>query len=202
MTKFTKKDVEIINNDVVYQGHFQVETFTFRHRLFLGGWSEIMTREVFCRGHAVGVLLYDPDRDQVVLIEQFRIGALDNPESPWLYEIVAGIIEHHEPVEQVASRETQEEAGCAILDLIPMRRYFCSPGGTTETITLFCGRINSEGVGGIHGAKDENEDIRVHVISREQAMAWVEAGKVNNAAAIIALQWLQLHLQVVQARWQ
>lgn len=202
MTEFSKNDIEFIKEEAAYQGFFQIKKLTFRHRLFKGGWSNPLTREIFFRGHAVGVLLYDPDKDKVVLIEQCRVAALDNPTGPWLYEIVAGIIDTDETVEQIAYRETKEEAGCEILDMMPMRFYYSSPGGSTETLQLFCGRVNSDGVGGIHGVKTENEDIRVHVMSREAAYELVENGKIVNAAAVIALQWLQLHVNAVRARWQ
>lgn len=200
--KFTKQDVQIINQETVYQGFFSIKKYDLKHRLFGGGWSNEISREVFCRGHAVGVLLYDPDRDNIVLSEQFRAAALDDPESPWLFEIVAGIIEADESLEQVAKREAKEEAACELHELIPIHHYFSSPGGSSETIQLFLGKVNSDGMGGVHGAKNEDEDIRVHVISRSESLKLLEAGKIKNALAIIALQWLQLHLQEVQKRWK
>ncbi len=160
-----------------------------------------MDREVFERGHVAAVLPYDPDRDAVVLLEQFRIGAYLAEFPPWQTEIVAGIIEAGETVEAVAVRETQEEAGCAILDLAPICRYLVSPGGATESVAVYCGRVDSRGVGGIHGLAHEHEDIRVEVVPFEAIASRLEQEKVGNAVTIIALQWLLLHHDDLRRRW-
>lgn len=189
-----KKGVEILNKDVVYNGFFRMEKQRLKHELFAGGWSDEMTRELFVRGNCVAVVLYDLERDSVVLIEQFRIGAAENPiNTPWLIEIVAGVIEAGETVGEVARRESMEEAGCEILDLILINKFYLSPGGASEKITLFCGIVDSENVGGIHGVADEHEDIFVRVISFEEAYQMVFANKIDSAIPIIALQWLALH---------
>jgi ADP-ribose pyrophosphatase len=129
----------------------------------------------------------------VVLIEQFRAGAIDDKGGPWLIECVAGVIDVGESEEQVALRESHEEAGCTISKLEAISRYYVSPGGTTEHCSLFCGIVDSAGVGGIHGRPHEHEDIRVMVIDAAQAYAWVREGKIRSSATIIALQWLQLN---------
>ena len=134
---YTIKDVQIINEASVYQGFFEIKKFKLKHRLFSGGWSKELHRELFCRGHAVAILLYDPAQDKVVLIEQFRIGALDNKNGPWLLEIPAGIVEPEEKAEAVAIREAKEEAGCEIKKLIPICDTYSSPGGSSETVQLF-----------------------------------------------------------------
>ena len=161
-----------------------------------------MDREVFERGHVAAVLPYDPDLDAVVLLEQFRIGAYLAAFPPWQTEIVAGIIEAGETVEAVAARETQEEAGCAILDLVPICRYLASPGGTTESIALYCGRVDSRGVGGLHGLAHEHEDIRVEVVPFATIADRLERDDVGNAVTIIALQWLLLHRDDLRRRWR
>jgi ADP-ribose pyrophosphatase len=194
-------DVEIIDKSRRYKGFFEIVSYRFRHRLFAGGWSAELHREVFERGHAVGVLPYDPAADAVVLIEQFRIGALVTGMAPWQTEIVAGIIEEGEKIEDVARRETMEEAGAAVGELIPICRYMVSPGGASESVQLYCGRVDSRGLGGIHGLADEHEDIRVDVPSVEDALAALEAGKIGNAVTIIALQWLALNRDKVRAAW-
>lgn len=190
--------VEIIERSDGYSGFFRLERYRLRHRLFAGGMSPDLNRELFERGDAVVVLLYDPQRDQVVLVEQFRIGALQSESGPWLMEAVAGIFEPGESPEMVAGREAQEEAGCQIKRLIPICNYYVSPGGTSEIHHLFCGLVDAIGVGGIHGLPHEGEDIRVHVIGLAQAMEWVASGRIISAAPIIALQWLTLnHQQLV-----
>jgi len=191
--KFNIEDVQIVKNDTAYHGFFRIDKITLRHRLFNGGWSDEFSRELFERGEAVCVLLYDVQRDVVVLVEQFRIGALQDERSPWLLELVAGMVEEGESYEDVAARETEEEAGCGYNRLLPICRYWVSAGGTSERIKLYCGLIDSDGVGGIHGLAEENEDIRLVSLSFAEAWNLMEKGDINNAAAIMALQWLKIH---------
>lgn len=193
--------VEIVQKETCYQGFFRLERYRLRHSLFRGGWSPELARELLERGHAAAVLLYDPDRDSVVLIEQFRIGALDAPGGPWLLEIVAGIIGGDETAADVAHREAMEEAGCRVLDLIPICEYFVSPGGTSERITVYCGRVDAADAGGIHGLAQEGEDIRVHVVPFADALEMLRTGRIDSASPIIALQWLALHREEVRRRW-
>ena len=193
--------VELLDKSERYSGFFRINCYRLRHRLFAGGWSGAIEREVFERGHAVGVLPYDPVADSVVLIEQFRIGALVAGMSPWLIEVVAGIAEEGEAPEEVARRETQEEAGLEIQALMPMCRYLVSPGGSSESVLLYCGRVDSRGAGGIHGLAEEHEDIRVDRVAYEEAMHLLEEGRVTNSVSLIALQWLALHRDRVRAAW-
>ena len=199
--EFTEADVEVVERKSMFRGFFEIEELSIRHRLFGGGWSDTFTRELFIRGRAVVVLPYDPIRDEVVIIEQFRVGALADERSPWLLELVAGIVEEGETMEDVAHREAQEEAGLDIKTLEPVCEYWVSPGGTNETIAIYCGWVDTEGVGGVHGLPHENEDIRVEVVSSEVAFAALEDGTINNAASIIALQWLQMNRSRLQQLW-
>lgn len=193
--------VEVVEQRVCYQGFFRMEHYRLRHRLYDGGMSPVLSRELFERGHAVAVLPYDPLLDRIVLLEQFRIGALAAPGGPWLLEIVAGIIEEGETTADVARREMQEEAGCPLLALEPICDYLVSPGGTSERINLYCGRVDAAGVGGIHGLASEGEDIRVSTVSFEEAMALLHEGRINSASPIIALQWLQLNRERLRRDW-
>jgi ADP-ribose pyrophosphatase len=198
---FDRNDVEVAARDVAFNGFFRIEKIRLRHRMFTGGWSGYFERELFERGEAVCVLLFDPQRDCVVLTEQFRIGALADEYSPWLLELVAGMVEPGESYAEVARRETEEEAGCSFNELLPICNYWVSPGGTSERVQLYCALIDSEGVGGIHGLADENEDIRLARMSFSEAYAAVENGRINNAATIMALQWLHIHhLQLLQKK--
>lgn len=198
---FAKNDVEIIARETLYSGFFSLELYRFRHRLFNGEMSGEVRREIFERGHAAVLLPFDPVRDEVVLIEQVRIAAYDTSESPWLLEMVAGIIEEGETPEDVARREAVEEAGLVVGRTKPVLSYLASPGGTSERSSILVGEVDATTAEGIHGLADENEDIRVHVVSREQAYQWVEEGKIDNAASVIALQWLQLHYQDLRNEW-
>jgi len=197
----TDPRVEIVDKTVCYDGFFRLERYRLRHRLFSGAWSRVLTRELFERGHAAAVLPYDPALDAVVLVEQFRIGALEAPGSPWLLEIVAGIIDPGETPEEVVRREAVEEANCQIEALIHIYDYFVSPGGTSECISLFCGKVDATGAGGLYGLAAEEEDIRVTVVPFAEAIEQLHAGKINSAAPIIALQWLQLNHAQLRARW-
>lgn len=187
---FTAGDVELIERRCLHQGFFRLEELHLRHRLFDGGWSGSMVREVHQRHDAVGVLLYDVESDALVLIEQFRPGAIDDPDSPWKLEVVAGLIEKGENATDVARREAMEEAGCEVGELIELHTYYPSPGACDERVTLFCGLVDSQGLGGVHGLAEEHEDIRVHVVSFARAKELLQAGRLDNAMCLIAFHWL------------
>ncbi len=205
-TRFGVDDVDIVARDTVFHGYFRIDRYRLRHRLFGGGWSEVVTREVFERGHAAAVLPYDPKTDEVVLIEQFRTGALAAGEAPWLVEIVAGIIEAGEAPDEVVHREAHEEAGLEIGRLEPVAHCFLTPGGSSETCRIFCAETSiakaGDMQGGIHGVDHEHEDIRVSVHSVDEAAGMIAAGHIKNAITIIALQWLLLHRDELRTRWR
>jgi ADP-ribose pyrophosphatase len=195
-------DVEILRRDTVYRGYLSVEKWQVRHRSFAGGWSAPVQREVVERGQAVGVLPYDPARDEVLLIEQFRPGAYGAGMNPWLIEVIAGIIEPDEALDDVVRREALEEAGCRVTELMPMMRCLVSPGILTESVALYCGRTETAGLGGIHGLAAEGEDIRAFVMALDAAVALVNEGKVTNIAAAVSVQWLALNRERVRQIWR
>lgn len=191
----TRDDVEVLARDTVFQGFFAVDKVTLRHRLFAGGWSGAFTRELFRRGRSVGVLLHDPVRAQLVLVEQFRVGLLhDERHSPWVLELVAGMVDAGEEPQRVAVREAHEETGLVVDDVSYICEYYNSPGGSDECISLFYGQVDASRAGGIHGLATENEDIRVKVVDLADAWRRLDQGAFNNAMIIIALQWLRLRL--------
>ena len=198
----SQKQFEVLDKQTVYQGFFRLEQYTLKHTLFNGGWSQPITRELFRRGNCVAVLLYDPDRDEVVLIEQFRVGAVHQPQRAWLIEIVAGAIEDGETAEDVAYREALEEAGCEIKELLEIQQFYTTPGGCSERITLFCGRVDSTAVGGVHGLVEEDEDIRVSAVKFADVFQMLEDGQIESGIPIIAIQWLYIHRDKLKARWQ
>jgi ADP-ribose pyrophosphatase len=195
-------DVEIRERTAVFQGHFGIDRYRLRHRLHDGGWSAEMTREVFERGHAAAVLPYDPIRDEVVLIEQFRVGAYAAGRAPWLTEIVAGIIDPGETPADVVRREAREEAGLALGALELIADYLSSPGGASESVALFCGRVDAAQAGGIHGHRGEDEDILVRVRPFAAIQEMLRTTSVSNAVTLIALQWLALNRDGLRARWR
>ena len=195
--------IEIIDRETAYQGFFRIDRYRLRHRLYSGGWSGELTREIFERGHAVGVLLYDPERDALVLVEQFRLPAHLAGFAGWQLEIVAGIVDRTDEAEaEVARREAGEEAGLAVIgDLVPVHRFLTSPGGTTETVALFCGRVDASAAGGIHGLADEHEDIKVVVKPYAEAQLLLRAGRIDNAFTLLALYWLAANRVKLRRLW-
>jgi len=194
-------EVQVIAKDNAYSGYFRIDRYRVRHRLFDGGTSPEIRRELFDRGHAVAVILYDPVKDAVVLIDQFRIGALAAGFNPWVTEVVAGIIDPGETPEEVACRETMEETGCTATDLIPVHDYLVSPGCSNETVKLFCARVDATNVDGIFGLKDEGEDIRVRAVPFPKALEALAAGQINTSLGIIGLQWLALNRERLRQKW-
>ena len=194
--------VELLERTVVFQGYFRMASYLFRHSLYRGGQSGEFSREVFERGQAAAVLPYDPVRDEVVLIRQFRAGTFAAGRHPWCWEIVAGMIEEGETAEDVARREAVEEASVQILDLVPLYSLVLSPGACSETCNIFLGRIDATGVGGIHGLESENEDILVKTMPFAEARALLARDEIDNSAAVIALQWLALHRDELRSRWR
>ena len=199
--QFGAADVSIEEEPRVFDGYFKVRRVRVRHRLFQGGWSESLTREVFDRGDAVGVLPWDPVSDELVMLEQFRVGALRGEESPWMLELVAGIVEPGESDTEVARREAVEEAALEITDLHPVASYYPSAGACTEHVRLFIGRTRAPEPGGIHGCVEEGENIRVHVLPRSQVMDMLARDEINNGHTLVALQWLLHHADSLRQQW-
>ncbi|MEM7253934.1 MAG: NUDIX domain-containing protein [Pseudomonadota bacterium] len=197
-----KYQVEVSSRNRLYDGFFHVDVFELRHELFEGGWSNTVRRELFERGQAVAVLPYDPVADAVVLVEQFRIGALAAGERPWLFEFVAGMVEVGESPEAVAHREAAEEAGCTLGRLMPIAEYFSTPGGMSEKIILFCGEVDSRSVKRNAGVAEESEDILVHVLGYDDAVTALADGRINSATPIVAMQWLMLNRERVRDEWR
>ena len=202
---FSQQDIEILGEQTLYEGFFTLKRIQFKHKLFAGGQSGVVTRELLIKGAASAVIAYDPKEDSVILVEQVRIGAAYQPESsrsPWLLELIAGMVEKGEKPEDVALRESEEEAGIQVKNLTHCLSVWDSPGGIVERIHLFAGEVDSSQAKGIHGLAEENEDIRVQVVKREQAYQWMCEGKIDNGIAVIGLQWLQLNYAQLQQSWK
>jgi ADP-ribose pyrophosphatase len=196
---FGLKDVEILDRVSLHDGFLKVERLQLKCRLFQGGWSREFTREVLRRGRGVGVLLYDPHLDKVLMVEQFRVGCMeDSVNGPWALELVAGLLEEGETPEDVARREVFEEAGVTVGRLLSICEYYNSPGGSNERLTVFCAGVDVTKAGGVFGLDSEAENIRSVVLDRTEAQAAVKEGRINNAMSIIALQWLQLNVAAVK----
>lgn len=193
--------IEVLEKRTTYKGYFQIDSYTIRHGRFDGTWQPPFNREVFERGHAAAVLLYEAERSVFLLCEQFRIGAYAGGMAPWQIELVAGIMEPGETPEEVATREAVEEAGAQVLDLLPIAHYLVSPGGATETIRLFLGRIKNA-TPGIFGLDGESEHIKVHVVPEGDLRRMMDDGKIQNAQTIIAAQWFFLNRERIRTKWK
>ncbi len=204
-----RDDVNVIEKKQLFKSYVRVDQYRLKHKLFEGGESAEVSREVLVRGDAAAVMLYDPDLDLLVMIEQFRPGAfaalesgrISGNQSPWLIECVAGIIEDGESPEDVVRREAVEEANCVISDLVPLYHYLSSPGCLSETVYLFCGRVDASNAGGVHGIDGEGEDIRVFTATPKEALNWMTEGRINNGMTMLALQWLQTNREKLVQDW-
>jgi len=191
MTTKTKKEWTLESRETVFNGYYQLDKLGFRHSLFNGGTSPLINREMFVRGNVAAVLAYDPVTDTVALVEQFRIGAMNQPDSPWLMEVIAGMVEKGEQPEEVAIREAKEEAGLNLLQVQLISHYLASPGCSPEEVFIYYAETDLSQVHGVHGLEEEGEDIQVHVVSADDAIAMLGDGRIKNAISIIALQWFQ-----------
>jgi ADP-ribose pyrophosphatase len=194
-------DVKIKHKTLVHEGFCHIERYTMQHRLFSGEWTPDYTREFMIKPSVAAALPYDPHHDKVVLIEQFRVGALELNTIPWLIEIVGGIMDHAESYEELIRREMQEEAGLNIEALLPICSYFTTPGCSTEKVKIFCAKVDATKAPKFCGLATEHEDIKIHVLSTKEAFAAARSDHINNGTAIIALQWLELNLDNVNQKW-
>jgi ADP-ribose pyrophosphatase len=194
-------DVELIDRRTEYAGFFRLDRLQLRHRRFDGSWSDPLVRELVLRRPAVALLPYDPVTDRVVLLEQFRLGAWIANRPGWMIEIPAGLIDAGEAKDHSAMRETQEETGLAVAELLPVGEFATSPGGFDEWVTLFCGRVSAPAETSLHGLASEQEDIRVLPMPATEALALLSAGRIQNAITLIALQWLALNRDSLRRRW-
>lgn len=196
-----KYQFEIVQTDETYRGFLKVNRYRLRHELYQGGESELLVRERLEGLRAASVLLYDPQLDRVVLVEQFRIGAVGQEASPWVLETVGGYVPAHEADEAVARRESLEEANCEIGRLERVCEFMVSPGISVDRIALYCGEVDASRAAGVHGLDHEGEDIRVVVMDAQAAIGELYGGRANSTSIVIALQWLALNRTALRARW-
>jgi ADP-ribose pyrophosphatase len=197
--RFGVDDYRVESQETAFQGFFRITRMVVSHRLFGGGWSAPLKRELFQRGDAVGVLLYDPKHHTVGLVEQFRVGAMQDQQGPWQYEVVAGMIGPGESPADVATRECQEEAGIQVENLIPICDYLVSAGGSDEKMHMYCGITDLKGREGVFGLETEGEDILLQVWPYDEVMQAQSEGLLNSAAVTIALLWLQLNQEKLRS---
>jgi ADP-ribose pyrophosphatase len=195
-------DLQVVEARTAFARHLQVDVVRFRQRRFDGEWSGERVFDIARRGAAAAVLLYDPERDQVVLIEQFRLAALYAGRSPWQIEAVAGLVDKGETPEAVARREAVEEAGLEVIGpLVPIQSMLPASGSFDEVVWLYCGRVDAGGAGGIYGLAEEHEDIRVVVKTIGEIAAMLDQGRIESSHTLISLYWLLRHRDRLRREW-
>ncbi|WNC71609.1 NUDIX domain-containing protein [Thalassotalea psychrophila] len=197
ITQYCSDDVTVKARDIKYQGFFRIDQYQIKHRLFNEQWGNLISREVFERGDAVVLIPYDSVNKKLLLIEQFRPGAIRTEPCPWCFEFIAGMFAENESPIDVAIREAEEEANLTVdkSQLRHVMNYLSSPGGTSEKLYMYVALMDLSNVvnGTISGLEEENEDIKSHLMTLDEALYLLNDGKINNASTIIGLQWLALN---------
>ncbi|WP_035365513.1 NUDIX domain-containing protein [Acinetobacter brisouii] len=193
---YNKQDVEVTSRETLFKGFLQVEKVSLRHRLFKNiGYTSVLQRELIHRPEAAGVLIYNDQQQRFALIEQFRVGALDDQQSPWQLEIIAGVLDGDESPETCICRESLEESGCQLDQLQHLFSFYPSAGACSELFHLYAAQADLPEQGGIFGVADEGENIQLHLFDYADLSRLLTSGRLANAPVIMALQWLQQHLQ-------
>lgn len=193
---YSASDVTIESREFLFRGFIQVEKVNIRHRLFnRSDYSPLIQRELVHRPEAAGVLLYDDQQQRFALIEQFRIGALNDVESAWQLEVIAGVVDGDESPETCIRRESLEESGCEIKELQHLFSFYPSAGACSEFFHLYVAEVDLPLTGGIFGMPDEGENIQLHLFDYSELTLLLKNGRLRNAPVIMALQWLAQHLQ-------
>ena len=192
---YNKKDVEITQREYLYQGFIQVEKISLRHQLFnQADYTATIQRELIRRKEAAGVLIYNDQQQRFALIEQFRVGAIDDPVSPWQLEIIAGVLDGDESPESCIRRESIEESGCEIQDLEHLFSFYPSAGACDEIFHLYVAQAELPEQGGVFGMPDEGENIQLHIVQYHDLNQLLSSSRLRNAPVIMALQWLKQHV--------
>ena len=193
---YSASDVTIESREPIFRGFIQVEKVSFRHRLFnQPDYSPVIQRELIHRPEAAGVLLYNDQQQRFALIEQFRVGALNDTDSAWQLEIIAGVLDGDEAPEDCIRRESLEESGCEVQQLQHLFSFYPSAGACSEFFHLYAAEVELPKIGGIFGMPDEGENIQLHLFDYSELDTLLKNGRLRNAPVIMALQWLAQHLQ-------
>jgi ADP-ribose pyrophosphatase len=193
---YSASDVTIESREFLFRGFIQVEKVSLKHRLFnRSDYSPLIHRELIHRPEAAGVLLYNDQKQKFALIEQFRVGALNDAESAWQLEVIAGVLDGNESPETCIRRESLEESGCEITELEHLFSFYPSAGACSEFFHLYTAEVDLPNEGGIFGMPDEGENIQLHLFNYDQLSTLLKNGRLSNAPVIMALQWLAQHIQ-------
>ena len=196
---YNSDEVKIQSREYLFRGFIQVEKVSLQHRLFnQTEYTPILQRELIHRPEAAGVLIYDDAQQKFALIEQFRVGAMDDSDSAWQLEIIAGVLDGDESPESCIRRESLEESGCEIDELEHLFSFYPSAGACSELFHLYSAQARLPEQGGVFGMPDESENIQLHLIDYSEVTHLLSNGRLRNAPVIMALQWLQQHIKTTR----
>jgi ADP-ribose pyrophosphatase len=185
--------VEVLSTELLTDGFLKILRYEFeveRH----GGGSRIFTREVMLRGHAVGILGYDPHRDEIVLVNEFRPGCFVAGDIPFTDNVAAGVVDDGESSLEAAVREMKEETGLDLRDArLVHRGAYVSSGGTSEKVAIAFGFVDTSRAGGIHGNEDESEDILTVVLPAATFVERVRSAAITDFKTLVAGYWFAEH---------
>lgn len=196
---YNSDEVKIQSREYLFRGFIQVEKVSLQHRLFnQTEYTPILQRELIHRPEAAGVLIYNDAQQKFALIEQFRVGAMDDSDSAWQLEIIAGVLDGDESPESCIRRESLEESGCEIDELEHLFSFYPSAGACSELFHLYSAQAHLPEQGGVFGMPDEGENIQLHLIDYSEVTHLLSNGRLRNAPVIMALQWLQQHIKTTR----
>ncbi len=196
---YNSDEVDILSREYLFRGFIQVEKVSLRHRLFQqSDYTSVIHRELIQRPEAGGVLIYNDQQQKFALIEQFRIGAMDDPDSPWQLEVIAGVLDGDESPESCIRRESLEESGCELRALQHLFSFYPSAGACAELFHLYSAEATLPEQGGVFGVADEGENIQLHILDYADIRSLLTNGRLRNAPVIIALQWLEQHINTIR----
>ncbi|PJG42651.1 NUDIX hydrolase [Acinetobacter tandoii] len=196
---YNSDEVDILSREYLFRGFIQVEKVSLRHRLFQqSDYTSVIHRELIQRPEAAGVLIYNDQQQKFALIEQFRIGAMDDPDSPWQLEVIAGVLDGDESPESCIRRESLEESGCELQALQHLFSFYPSAGACAELFHLYSAEATLPEQGGIFGVADEGENIQLHILDYADIRSLLTNGRLRNAPVIMALQWLEQHINTIR----
>lgn len=193
--------VEIIECGAVYAGFLRLARYRVKIPTTGERHDGVLYRERIEGLRAAAVLPFDAANERIVLVRQFRIGALDAPDGAWLLEPPGGVIDEGESPEAAARREAWEEAGCRIGDMVPILSCQTSPGVSDERVDLFCGAIDSGSVATSGGRHSEGEWTEVVTLDLDAAIRDLGRGMLTPATLIIAVQWLAANRRRLRDLW-
>jgi ADP-ribose pyrophosphatase len=179
----------IHNRKLLHNGFLRVYEYEFDVEKHGGGVARI-PREVMERGNAVAMLGHDPSRDEVVLGNEFRPGVMVAGDYPYRDNLIAGAIDKNETALEAAVREMREETDLILSNPVLIHSgAYVSSGGTSEKISIVYGTVDTSQAGGVHGNRDEDEDILTVVLPAKVFVERVRSGEINDLKTLVAGYW-------------